>query len=288
MIAIAESGSTKCDWVFVDQHNEVFLRTQSVGLNPYFHDAAFIQEAVLKATGISQVASAVRAVYFYGAGCSAPALNERVQRALNNVFSNAEVAVDHDLVASAYALYDGEPTIACILGTGSNSCYYDGTTLTEAVPALGFILGDEGSGSFIGKQLVADYFYGRMPKPICEAFDQKFALEWDDVVEHVYRNPRANVYLASFAKFVSNFEDEAYVQEMVKNGFDLFVKAHVLPFEMARNVPVGFVGSVAFAFQDILKDVLHEFDCRSGLIIKHPVDRLVKHHISGQSMAKQA
>ncbi len=279
MIAIAESGSTKCDWVVLDGKAEVVLTAKTIGFNPYFHSEQYILDTLNATSELVGVKSEITAIYFYGAGCSSTQLNTIVKKALSRFFVEAEISVDHDLVAAAYSLYEGEPVIACIIGTGSNSCFFDGKNAVELVPALGFILGDEASGSYFGKKVLADYFYKRLPFEMQEDFINWFKIDWSQTVQNVYQNPHANVYLASFMKFIAAHKSNPYVIEMVKEGMARFIDIHVANFSNYHHYKVGFVGTIAFLFEDILREELAKRDCQLGRIIKNPVEHLVRYHI---------
>lgn len=278
MIAIAESGSTKCDWVILDGKTEICLTAKTPGFNPYFHDEKFILDELNKSAELVGVKSRITSIYFYGAGCSSDHLSNIVKEGLGKFFTGAEISVDHDLVAAAYSLYEGEPIISCIIGTGSNSCFFDGEKAVELVPALGFILGDEASGSYFGKKLLADYFYKRLPFEMQQDFDQWFQIDWSQTVEKVYQNIHANVYLASFMKFIASHKSNPYVIEMVREGMARFIDIHVANFSNYHHYKVGFVGTIAFLFEDILREELLKRDCQPGRIIKNPVDHLVQYH----------
>jgi N-acetylglucosamine kinase-like BadF-type ATPase len=183
------------------------------------------------------------------------------------------------LVAAAYSLYEGDPVICCIVGTGSNSCFFDGEKVHELVPALGFILGDEASGSYFGKKILADYFYKRLPAEMQRDFEEKYKITWSQTVEKVYKNPHANVYLASFMPFIIAHKENPYVIEMVKDGMARFIDVHVANFSNYHQHKVGFVGTLAFLFGDILEEELIKRDCKPGRIIKNPADNLVQYHI---------
>jgi glucosamine kinase len=283
MIVIAESGSTKCDWAILDEKGNLLFSEKTVGFNPYFHNEKFILEHLQGSENLKTHSQAVTAVYFYGAGCSSSDLNAIVTKALSAFFSNAKVKVDHDLVASAYSLYQGTPVICCIIGTGSNSCFFDGEKITESVPALGFILGDEGSGSYFGKRLLADYFYNRLPSEMQHDFKKEFNLTWSEAVEKVYQNIHANVYLASFMKFMAKHRNNAYVIETVREGMARFIDVHVTSFSKFHEYEVSFVGTMAHVYQDILEEELKKRDCKLGQIVKNPVDQLVAYHFNESS-----
>lgn len=275
MIIIVESGSTKSDWVAID--GDIKKSFKTIGLNPYFHNEIDVQEAICSTPGLAELAPFVSKIHFYGAGCSAEHLNAIIQRGIESVFTNAEVSVDHDLLACAYATYEGRPQISCILGTGSNSCYYDGESVSEEVPALGYILGDEGSGSYFGKKLIADFLHKKLP----ESMARKMRLDgWtkDKLIEHIYRLPHANVFLASFMPIIVEFKDEPYVINMVKAGFDHFIQNHVLCFSNWREVDVNFVGSIAHFFEDELREICNKNGVRLSNIVRRPIDGLIHYH----------
>ena len=278
MYLLADSGSTKCDWVLVDdQFNEV-SRPITMGFNPYFHSEATIATAVKQNEQLSQYAGQIKEIFYYGAGCSSQSLNSIVRRALKTMFVNAKIHVEHDLLGAAYATYTGAPGISCILGTGSNSCYFDGKEIQEAVPALGYILGDEGSGSYFGKKLLALYMYKRLPKQIHEDFKNKYELGMDEIVLNVYNKPHANVYLASFVRFIADYRDEPIFKEMLKDGMKHFLEIHVQCYPQSRTVPVHFVGSVAYYYQDAIREAAIELGLSIGQIVRKPIDNLIRFH----------
>lgn len=280
MILIAESGSTKCDWVLLDKQGREIERWNTMGFNPYFHSAKKVAEVLSGTEGLRVWADKVQQTWFYGAGCSSDPLKAIIKAGLDAVFIHAQNHVDHDLNAAAYALYQGEPLVACILGTGSNSCYFDGTTVHEEVPALAYILGDEGSASFIGKRLVADFLYRRLPPHLYKDFERNYKLNKEEVVKRVYNMPHANVYLASFGPFAGKHKEDPYIREVVREGIRKFIDIHVLCFQEAPNVPVSFVGSVAKAFEDVLIEELDRVNLRFGRVLAKPVNNLVEYHIN--------
>jgi N-acetylglucosamine kinase-like BadF-type ATPase len=222
MILIADSGSTKCDWICLDSEYNPAFKTITMGFNPYFHSQATISTAIKQNPELHAQSENVTHIYYYGAGCSSPTLNKIVSQALKVSFPNAKTVVDHDLLGAAYAAYTGTPNITCILGTGSNSCFFDGEHISERVPALGFILGDEGSGSYFGKKLIAGFMYGQLPDEANAAFKETYDLDMSEIVSNVYTKPHANVYLASFVRFISNYKTHPYFQNMLHNGMKEF------------------------------------------------------------------
>ena len=196
MILIAESGSTKTDWVLIDESNKKrYFKT--IGFNPFFHTTDFIISTISLNKDLIAFSKAITKLYFYGAGCSSEKMNNVVLSALKSLFPNAYSTVDHDLKACALATYEGVPSISCILGTGSNSCFFDGKTIREEVPAIAYVLGDEGSGAFYGKQLLKDYLYNRLPIEIKNDLETKLEISKEKIFDNVYMKPHANVYLAS-------------------------------------------------------------------------------------------
>lgn len=279
MILVADSGSTKCDWALIKPNKEI-VEFNTMGFNPFFHSEELIINTLNENPEIKKHKSKIMYVFYYGSGSSTKDLKLKLQRALSNVFTEAKhIYSDHDLVASALATYDGEPCISCILGTGSNSCYFDGDVIREDVPALGHILGDEGSGSYFGKKLLAKYAYKQLPESLYNSFHNKYNLDKSTIFENVYMKPYANVYLASFMKFLSDNSKDPYVYEMISDGFYEFISIHVKCFKNAKELPIHFVGSVAYYFKEILEKVCLAQDLKLGKVIKRPIDGLIKYHI---------
>ncbi len=278
MILIADSGSTKCDWMML-KGNETVIEFNTMGFNPYFHDSALIEQKLKAKKELTPYADQVEHIFFYGAGCSSPELKEMVTNGLQNVFGNAQINVGHDLDAAALATYDGSPEIACILGTGSNSCYFDGNEVKEEIPALAYILGDEGSGSYIGKRLLADFFYKKMPENIAKDFKEQYGIDMGVMVEKVYAQPHANVYLASLSRFCSRHAEAPYITDIIKEGMHKFLSTHVACYEGFESIPVNFVGSIAHYFENELREVGSELNIQIGRIVRKPIQGLVDYHL---------
>jgi glucosamine kinase len=278
MIAIAESGSTKCEWVILNDEGLVESNFKTQGFNPDFHSTDFVAQTLSQCVDLYASKDKINCVYFYGASCSSTKLNKRIKDGLQQTFRNAKIMVDHDLLAAAYSLYEGVPLITCIIGTGSNSCYFDGENLSEEVPALGFIIGDEAGGGYYGKQLIADYFYNKLPDKIQKDFKHTYGLTWGEAREKIYGNVHANVYLASFMPFIAKHRQEKYVIDLMRRGFAKFIEVHVGCFSDKTTKQVGFVGSIAFIFKDILIEELTKQGFKAGKIIKSPINELVNYH----------
>jgi len=278
MVLIADSGSTKCDWVLVDGDKRLDFST--MGFNPFFHNEEIISNAIKNNTELYSHSNDVKLLFLYSAGCSSKQLKLVVERGLRLCFPKANIYVDHDLVAAAFATYSGKPGISCIVGTGSNSCYFDGDIVKEQVPALGYILGDEGSGSYFGKKVLADFLYKKLPEQLHDNLVEKFGLNKDVIFEHVYMRPHANVYLASFMKAISENKDLEYVQKMIFDGMVHFMQNHVCCFANYKKLPVHFIGSIAFYHEETLRKAADSLGITVGNIIQKPIYGLVDYHVN--------
>ncbi len=279
MLLVAESGSTKADWMLVDNGNETIFVT--MGFNPYFHTKEDILHELNGNYDLTIIKDEVTELYFYGAGCSIPELNAIVKSSLSSYFTNALVKVDHDLKACAYACYSGLPEIACILGTGSNSCYFDGKNLSEAIPSVGHILGDEGSGSYFGKRILSDFLYKRLPAPMTEELED-LGLNKEVIVENVYMQPNANVYIASFMPILIRHKKLQYCQNVIKEGIRKFINIHVKCYDKYDETQVNFVGSMSYLLKEELKEICEEEGIELGKIIRKPLQNLVQFHLQQQ------
>ncbi len=278
MILIAESGSTKTDWVLVDNNQNLqFFKT--IGFNPFFHSSEFIRKNISLNIDLIIKTKNVNNVFFYGAGCSSQKMNDVVREGLSALFPSANVVVDHDLLACALATYQGEPSISCILGTGSNSCFFDGENIREEIPSIAYILGDEGSGAYYGKKLLTDYLYKRLPLKIKDELELKFNISKSSIFENVYSKPNANVYLASFMKFISELHQTKYVSEMIYDGMSEFIKVHVCCYPEHKDVKTHFIGSISKIFENELTQAAIDNNIILGDVIRKPVENLVKYHL---------
>jgi len=278
MILVADSGSTKTDWVLIHEgaSKEKF---STIGFNPQFHNSTFIVNALKQNKGLKGVAAKVKKIYFYGAGCSSPSRNRVVKDALKKLFKSAVIKVDHDVLGSALATCGDEAGISCILGTGSNSCYFDGKKIHKNNYGLGFIMGDEGSGSYYGKTLIRHYLYGILPLDLRKKFDKEYAMDKEVMLRNVYNNRKANVWLASFARFLSGNRNHRWVKEQVARGMKDFLEMCVSHYPRYHKLTVHFVGSIAYIYRDILHEVAAEMGIRVGKIIQQPIDDLAEYHL---------
>ncbi|MFM2306960.1 MAG: hypothetical protein RLZZ367_1629 [Bacteroidota bacterium] len=281
MIIIAESGSTKTNWL--TEHRELH---ETIGFNPLFYSSDDINNEMLKHSGLIALRNNVTAVYFYGASCSSDDRKQTIRVAMAKFFTNATtIYVDHDMTAAAYATCNNKPGIACILGTGSNSCVFDGEKVQEDGPilGLGYILGDEGSGAWFGKKLLARFLYKELPEATANLLSGQYGLEKNKIYDSVYKKPHANVYLASFAIVLTESPDKEYMQQLAEEGFTEFFKHNVCCYPHYQHYPIHFVGSIAFHFQDILAKVASHYGCHLGVVDKNPVFRLLDYHLAKQT-----
>ncbi|MEX0813424.1 MAG: hypothetical protein WD048_14495 [Chitinophagales bacterium] len=279
MFLLAESGSTKADWLLISK-GKVVKEFSTNGLSPLYHDTLSIGVELSKIEDIALFKNQILKIQFYGAWCSNKERNAIIEKGLSAFFRNAAVNVQHDLLASVYATCGDQPGISCILGTGSNACYYDGEKLDEGTPSLGYILGDEGGASQIGRDLIRLYFYDRIPKWLKLRIYKEFDLDREKLLDEVYLKPKnPNQYLAQFTRVLGDRQEDPFVQQLLKKSFNDFLDFHVLPFKKAKEVPVHFVGSIAFIFKNILLECLNEKGLQVGKVIRKPIYDLALYHI---------
>jgi glucosamine kinase len=280
MILVADSGSSKTDWLLaVDQQEPLQFKTG--GLNPYFLTEKEMVK-ILQDQGGDMVkhTAEITEIYFFGAGCSSPDRHEIVTNALSQLFPKAYISVDSDLLGSAYATCGHEKGLCCVLGTGSNISFFDGEDVHSSKHGLGYVLGDEGSGTWFGKALITDFLYGNMPSDIHASFDQAYALNKEIVINHVYQQPAANSYLASFAKFLNGIRTTDYCQALLARGFQEFIDSDIKCFPQYHKYKCHFVGSIAYVFADELKALCAANDIQVGKIIRAPISDLMQFIVS--------
>ena len=273
MKLIADSGSTKTAWAVVENPNNV-IKTD--GINPIFMDSVQI-ENTLRTQLLPNIAETITEVYFYGAGCANEEKNNIVKRAIQSVFGNIKVEIASDLLGAARGLCGHQSGIACILGTGSNSCFYENDNISWNVPALGFILGDEGSGAVLGKLLMGNIFKNQLPEAVKEDFMQTYGYNMMDVIEKVYRTPLPNRFLASFGPFISKHKEVPEMKSMITEALESFIVRNVKQYPYT-TMPVSFTGSIAYYFSDILQELSDQHGFTIGKIEKDPLGGLVEYH----------
>ena len=273
---IADSGATKTTWCLLENDKKKTISTQ--GLSPYFLKTEQIEQIVS-----SEVQSKLKGIvpdeiFFYGTGCINPGNEKLVKKALRNLFPIYAINVTSDLMGAAKALCGDHKGVACILGTGSNSCYYDGKKIIKNSPGLGFILGDEGSGAYMGKKVVQYYLYNTFDPDLMDRFNAMFNTNSAEILEAVYKKPLPNRYLASFVQFLIENRGHYMVENIIEDSFNDFFFHHVYKYKQSWTMPINFVGSVAFGFKDVLKEMCNSYELQLGKVLKNPMDGLIKYH----------
>jgi len=277
MRLIADSGSTCTDWHLITSKGQVEEYT-TIGLNPYFVPTAEMMTAVDGGLSAKLDLAKVDEVFFYGAGCSSEEKCIQVNEALASVFANAKIEVNHDLMGAARAALGNSSGIVAILGTGSNSALYDGQEIVENIPSLGFVLGDEGSGAHMGKKLLKAYLSSQLGETISEQLKSEYNLTRERILDAIYSQPRPNTYLASFAKFIGDNRQDSQIDKLARSSINNFFERHICRYPGFEDQPLGFVGSIAHHFSDVIKDIANEKDIALGKIIVKPIGELVEYH----------
>ena len=278
MILIADSGSTKTAWCLLSGNQRVKDITTK-GINPFYQTEEEI-EAELKNTLCQEIGgeNKINSVYFYGAGCADSQINNKLAKTLQQVLKSDKAEVSSDMLGAARGIFKHQKGIACIMGTGSNSAYYDGNEIVKSIPAGGFIIGDEGSGAVLGKTLIADYIKNQMPENILAEFKKFYNGTYLDVVNHVYKQPFPNRWLANFTKFMYEKREDDYIHNMIVNSFTLFFNRNIKQFDSWKDMEVGFVGSIAYYFEKELKEAAQKCEITISDIYQNPIEGLIEYH----------
>lgn len=276
MIIIAESGSTKTDWVVVKDGRKISSIT-TTGFNPNYFPASFLESSAKKITS-DIVPDGVRKIFFYGSGCSTAKSENIVKTAIGKHFPQAEISVFHDLFGAARALFGEGSGIASILGTGSSSCLLEKGEIVKAVPSLGFLLADEGSGMQIGSLLINAYFKDDLPPELHKLFETEYKLEVGTFLNDLYSQEKPNSRISSFVPFVVENRDHPFCRKLVSKAFVNFIEENIIKYPDYQKHHLGFAGSIAFLFRDILSDAANNFGLKIEKVIKNPIDELVKFH----------
>ena len=280
MYLVVDSGSTKTDWFAISNKGDVIFSTQTLGLNPQVLPSAILKERIINNFDLYQNRNEVTKLFFYGAGCGIISTQKRIEKVFDQIFINSEFIIKEDTYAAIYStVTTGEKSIVCIMGTGSNCTYFDGSDIIQNVVSLGYVLMDEASGNFYGKQLIRGYYFNEMPENLQKDFESKFDLSPDTVKENVYRKENPNTYLAKFAEFLILHKDDPYMNEIVSNGMRRFIVHQIMQFENAKSIPIHFVGSISFLLKKELNNVLKEYGLKMGNVVQRPIDGLVNYHI---------
>lgn len=278
MIAIIDGGSTKCDWVILENSGKPHLKTTTLGFNPNIINPDFIMKEIDRNPELFFLKNHIEKIFFYGSGCGTEANAKKVEDEFVKIFPQAEVRIKEDMTAAAYAAYNGKPAMVCILGTGSNSCFFDGEKIRVDLPSLGFLIGDEGSGSALGKNLLRRFFMKKLPQDLERAFVNTYNLTIDEAIKNMYHNPRANAYLGEFNKFIAEHKSHSYFQNMVFDEMKNFLDYQVLPYKEAGEVEINFIGYIAYIYEDILRSAAAELNLTIGKVVQKPIESLVDYH----------
>lgn len=273
---IADSGATKAEWCLLQNGKKKTLFTQ--GISPYFLNTDQITGLLLKELQPKLKSITVDEIYYYGTGCANPVNVKSVKKAISNVFKKTKIEVTHDLMGAARALCGRKKGIACILGTGSNSCYYDGKKIVKNSPGLGYVLGDEGSGAYLGKKVIQYYLYGTFDDELRGRFDLTYTTNKAEILENVYKKPLPNRYLAGFAKFLADNRGHYMIENIIEDGLNDFFFNHLCKYRETWTMPVHFAGSVAFGFKDVLQQLCNSYEFELGRVMKNPMEGLIEYH----------
>jgi N-acetylglucosamine kinase-like BadF-type ATPase len=273
---IADSGATKAEWVLIGDGRKKTIFTQ--GISPYFLDTAQVGQLVDQELKQKIKNVEVEEVYYYGTGCSNPENAKSIKKALQKLFNGAKIEVNTDLMAAARAVCGDQKGIASILGTGSNSCYYNGKNIIKNSPGLGYVLGDEGSGAYLGKKVIQYYLYNTFDEDLRSLFDAKFVTTQVEILDNVYKKPLPNRYLAGFAMFLAENRGHYMIENIIEDGLNDFFFQHLCKYNEVWKYPVNFVGSVADGFKDVIQQLCNSYEFELGNILKNPMQGLVKYH----------
>lgn len=283
MRLIVDSGSTKADWIAIDDNGKVLFTTQTLGLNPEVLEADEIIERLDDRFDILQNKKNATHLFFYGAGCGTDRMKLTLSQVFKNYFTNAIVSVEEDTYAAVYATTPkGQKAIVSILGTGSNCSYFDGKELHQKVQSLGYIVMDDCSGNVFGKELIRKYYFNKMPKELAAQFEKDYDLDPDSVKHKLYKEPNPNAYLATFAKFLIQHKDTEFCKKIIFRGMKSFVKNYIRQYDNCKEVPVHFVGSIAFYLKDELQQTFDKYDMKLGNVLRRPIDGLIAYHIANK------
>ncbi|MEE9408923.1 MAG: BadF/BadG/BcrA/BcrD ATPase family protein [Polaribacter sp.] len=279
MILIAESGSTKCDWVLIEKLNKKVTRFRTKGLNPAILKEKKLHKIIGNEVVLAKSKEKIKEIYFFGAGCNTESNNQVLKNVFSSLFNANKVLVAEDMMAAVYATTT-KPAVVCILGTGSNCCFFDGNKIMQKTPALGYILMDEGSGNYFGKELLKAYYYKKLPEKLSLSLEGKYNLSEERVIKKIYQSKTPNKYLANFAPFLFENQEDIFIQKIIEKGIKEFVENHILHYknELEEN-SIHFVGSIAFFSKKYIIKELSKHNIIAGSFIRRPIDNLISHFL---------
>ncbi len=279
MILIADAGSTKTTWMMLNNERMIIGKFESGGLNPTVFDPETMSKNIARNNEILQHAHYIKNIYMYASGVDDEAAREKLEKVLSSIFDKANISIYSDMLAAARATAGNDPGLVSILGTGSNSCYYDGKEIVKSIGYMGYLLMDDASGNWFGKQLLRDYFFKRMPKQTRQQFKAEYKINSDKVLTSLYQTTQPNTYLASFAPFMKQHYKSKYIKDLLYRGFEKFVTQELAAYEQYRELPLHFNGSIAYVFQKELLEVIEKHGLTPGKIVKNPVQDLIDFHV---------
>ncbi|QBN20302.1 N-acetylglucosamine kinase [Flavobacterium nackdongense] len=283
MRLLVDSGSTKADWIAIDEDGKILFTTRTLGLNPEILDEDEIIERLNDKFDILQNKDKATHLFFYGAGCGTDRMKIMLSQAFQKYFSNAIVDVQEDTYAAVFATTPkGEQAIVSILGTGSNCSFFDGKVLHQKVQSLGYIVMDDCSGNVFGKELIRKYYFNKMPKELTVEFEKEYDLDPDFIKNKLYKEPNPNAYLATFAKFLIQNKDHEFCKKIIYKGMKSFIKNYIKQYDNHKEVPVHFVGSIAFYLKDELQVMFDKYEMTLGNVLRRPIDGLIAYHIANK------
>lgn len=275
-ILIADSGATKSEWCLL--HDGKRKKVEIGGISPYLMDGPGIEQLLTRDLVPALKRFSVDEVFYYGTGCNHPDNRKKVEKSIRNVFKGSKVHVTHDMMGATLALTGNAKGIACILGTGSSSCYFDGRKIAKSSLGLGYVLGDEGSGAYLGKKVLQYYLYNTFDEELRYKFDAKYATNHNEILENIYKKPLPNRYLASFTLFLVENRGHYMIENIIEDGLNDFFFNHLCKFRESWKLPIHFVGGVAYGFRDVLKDLCSAYEFEMGKVLQKPMDGLIKYH----------
>jgi N-acetylglucosamine kinase-like BadF-type ATPase len=279
MILIVESGSTKTDWIALDNQGNTVFSTQTLGLNPQSMSNEILNERIKNNYDIYKNRENVDKIFFYGAGLGVKSTKERILKVFKLIFINSEFDIKEDTYAAVYSVSDlGKPSIVNIIGTGSNCTYFDGKEIFQKVHSLGYVVMDYASGNYYGKYLIRAYYFNKMPKRLREEFTKKFDLSANTIKENIYRKENPNTYLASFAKFIINNKSDSYFKDIIEKGLRRFIDYQIMQYDNYKSVDIHYVGSIAYCLKEEITKVGNEYGLKTSKFVRKPIVGLVNYH----------
>ena len=279
MILVVDSGSTKTDWIALNDKGEEIFSTQTLGLNPQMLSNEILNERIKNNFDIYKNRKSVNKLFFYGAGCGVDSTQERILKVFKSIFINSEFDIKEDTYAAVYSAVDiGTPSIVNIIGTGSNCSYYDGKDVIQKVQSLGYVLMDYASGNYYGKYLIRAYYFNKMPENLREEFSKNYDLSPNTIKNKLYREENPNTYLAGFAKFLIDNKSNEYFKEIIFKGLERFIDYQILQYDDFSKVDIHYVGSIAYYLKDEITRIGEKYNLQTGRFIQRPITGLVDYH----------